>query len=661
MRPVKSSQDLLKLVPGLITAQHAGGGKAEQIFIRGFDADHGTDINISVDGIPVNMVTHGHGQGYADLHFLIPELVNEISVYKGPYFTQFGNFATGGSVGFRTRDMLEHNLVKLEGGQFNTGKFTMLYQLGKGSAEQNGYVATQYYITDGPFESPQGLQRFNVYGKYFVNLSHNSRLTISLSSFSSAWDASGQIPQRVINEGLLSRFGAIDDMEGGTTGRQNFSLRYDQQNENNSTLSIQGYFCDYSFKLFSNFTYYLDDPVNGDMIEQVDNRTMHGLNTLYKTYSQFGDRVLKTSYGAGYRADNIRVALWHSPNRVRLEASSNTIINEKNFFLWAQEELILSNSLRFMFGLRGDYFTFNVEDLLGSALDTVSDLPHASGYVQQSMLNPKFGMVYNPIEKLEVYLNGGSGFHSNDARNVVIAGKARELEKIWKREGLSDKEIDEKLISYNFDPASRNTTTLPRAWGGEIGMRSKLWKNFEVGLAGWYVYLEKEFIYVGDGGYAELSDPTQRVGLDVEARQRLARWLWADLDATFSNGKLVDAPSGENYIPLAPELSVSGGLSMMGFFGFDGTLRFIHIGDRPANENNTVVARGYSLINIGVAYHWGDVAFSANVENILNVDWNEAQFDTKSRMAWETTSVSEIHFTPGNPLNFQLGVSYKFN
>lgn len=661
VRPVTSSQDLLKLVPGLITAQHAGGGKAEQIFLRGFDADHGTDINISVDGIPVNMVSHGHGQGYADLHFLIPELVNDIAVFKGPYFTQFGNFATASSVGFKTKDILESNLVKLELGQFHTGKFTMLYQLGKGSAEQNGYVATQYYSTDGPFESPQGLQRFNVYGKYFVNLSHTSRLTVSFSSYGSAWDASGQIPERVVKESIISRFGAIDNMEGGTTGRQDFSLGYDQKSENNSSLSIQAYMSKYDFKLFSNFTYFLYDTVNGDMIEQNDNRIMYGLNTCYKTYKQIGNKIFKTTLGAGFRADDIQVSLWHSPNRNRLQDLSDAMVFEKNLFIWAQKELVLNNSLRFMLGLRGDYFTFNVNDLLASAIDTITNLPHASGYKQQSMLNPKFGMVYSPIEKLEIYLNGGSGFHSNDARNVIIREKVRELEKIWKGEGLSDQEIDEKLDSCNFDHASKKTTTLPRALGGEIGLRSKLANNLELGLAGWYVYLEKEFVYVGDGGYTELSNPTRRLGIDVEARQRVFQWLWADLDMTFSKGKLIDAPSNKNHIPLAPEFTLSGGLSMLDYYGFDGTLRFIHIGDRPANEDNSMVAKGHSLVNIGLAYHWGGVTFSINVENLLNVDWKEAQFDTESRMDWETTPVSEIHFTPGNPINFQFGLGYKFD
>ncbi len=661
IRPHKSSQDLLKLVPGLITAQHAGGGKAEQIFLRGFDADHGTDVNISVDGIPVNMVSHGHGQGYADLHFLIPELVDELDVYKGPYFAQFGNLATAGAVQFKTKDILKDNMVKIEGGQFNTFRGTLLYQLGKGSAEQNGYIATQYYTTNGPFESPMALQRMNVYGKYFVNLGHNSKLTFSLGSFSSVWDASGQIPQRTVDQGIISRFGAIDDMEGGQTSRSNFSIKYEQKDDKNNRLSIQAYLCDYDFKLFSNFTYFLNDSINGDMIEQLDKRFMHGLNAAYNTVKKTGKTVLKSDFGVGYRADNIELALWHSPDRIRNEVYSDASVKERNLFTWFGEEFVFSPKFRIQAALRADYFTFNVDDHIERIPDTLaSNLPHASGYSQQAILSPKLNMVYSPISNLDLYFNSGSGFHSNDARNVIFGQKIAELEKAWRKEGLTETEIIENLESNNFNTDQRDAITLPRAIGSEIGLRTQVLKNLNIGFAGWYLYLEKEFVYVGDGGYSELSDPTQRIGIDFEARFKINSWLWADVDLCLSNGKLIGPPSGENDIPLAPRITSTGGLSVLNLAGFNGMIRYTYIGDRPANESNTVIALGYTIINIGLAYEWKPLTFSVTVENLFNTEWNEAQFDTESRMSWESEPVSEIHFTPGNPLNFQFGISYLF-
>lgn len=645
IRPNKSSQDLLKLVPGLITSQHAGGGKAEQIFLRGFDADHGTDVNISVDGIPVNMVSHGHGQGYADLHFLIPETVEELDVYKGPYFSEFGNLATAGSVKFKTMDILDQNMIKIEGGQFNTFRGTMLYQMGQGGMEQNAYVAAQYYQTDGPFESPLKLQRMNVFGKYFVNLSHNSRLTLSLGSFASAWNASGQIPERTINEGIISRYGAIDDMEGGNTNRSNISIQYTQKDEENNTFDIQAYLCDYDFKLFSNFTYYLDDTINGDMIEQLDNRFLHGLNTSYKQIGWIGQTLLKTNFGSGYRGDDISIALYHSPNRIRQEVYSDAAIKERNVFAWLEEEVVFNNKLRLKLALRGDYFTFNVDDHVSEDSD-LTGLPHASGYAQQGILSPKLNLAYSPIRALESYINFGYGFHSNDARSVILAQSMNEMKE---QNGNGNGNLSEEL-----------TTILPRAMGAEIGFRFNSSQKVYIGIAGWYMYLEKEYVYVGDGGYAELNNPTQRMGLDFEGRLKLKSWLWVDLDVCMSEGRIMNEPDGANYIPLAIPVTLSGGLTVLDWKHFDGSLRYLYISDRPANETNSVIARGYSIFNLGLAYNWKKLSVSMTIENLLDTEWNEAQFDTESQMQWENEPVSEIHFTPGNPRNVQFGISYKF-
>jgi len=250
---VSTAQDMLQLAPGLVIAQHAGGGKAEQIFLRGFDADHGTDVAISSDGIPVNMVSHGHGQGYADIHFAIPELVESIDVFKGPYFARYGNFSTAGAVQFKTKDKIDRNMLKFEGGEFNTQKFTGMFQVPTVGKHQNAYFAGQFYNTDGPVESDQDFQRLNLFGKFRTDLNETSKLSLSASSFSSAWDASGQIPQRAVDSGLISRFGTIDDLEGGQTGRQNLNLIYTATGDNNSQFLFQPYFSRYNFKLFLKF------------------------------------------------------------------------------------------------------------------------------------------------------------------------------------------------------------------------------------------------------------------------------------------------------------------------------------------------------------------------------------------------------------------------
>lgn len=660
-RPTRSSQDLLQMVPGLIIAQHAGGGKAEQIYLRNFDADHGTDVAIFVDGMPVNMVSHGHGQGYADLHFLISDAVEGIEVHKGPYFANYGDLATAGAVSFRTKDHLEENFLRLEAGQFNSARLTALFQIPGKSDHQNAYLAGQFYQTDGPFETPQGFKRYNLFGKFHTHLRENARLSFSVDAFSSAWNASGQIPQRAVNNGSIKRFGAIDDLEGGSTARQNLNLSYTLQAEEGSEFFTQAFASRYNFKLFSNFTFFLEDSLNGDMIEQVDERQILGLNGRYRFRDKIGSLFTTTTLGGGYRADFIDLALWHSPNRLRMEERVNSRVRQNNLFLWLQEDLLFSSRFRMQLGLRGDYFTFDVEDRLETLPGIEeSGLPHASGYSQQTLLSPKINLVFSPISTLDIYANAGSGFHSNDARNVIIGQRIADLEKLGRRQGMSAEQIDEMLRSQNFDPAQKGVETLPRALGAEFGFRARLAERINFAAAAWYLYLEREYVYVGDAGTTELSDPTRRYGLDLEVRLKLLSWLWGDADLNLSEGRIVDAPAGENYIPLAPNFTSTGGLTALHRAGFEGSFRYRHIGERPANEDNSVVALGSTVFDLALGYRLGRIKLFGVLENLFDVEWNEAQFDTESRLKGEPQPVSELHFTPGNPRNVRLGISYAF-
>ena len=656
VRPTRSAQELLQLAPGLVTAQHAGGGKAEQIFLRGFDADHGTDVAIAVDGVPVNMVSHGHGQGYADLHFLIPDVVQRVDVSKGPYAPAIGNFATAGAVTFTTRDHLEHNLVRVEGGAFNSANVTALLQIPSAGPHQGAYLAGQFSRTDGPFEVPQDFARFNVFGKFHTHLGDDARLAVTASGFSSAWDASGQIPARAVRRGLVGRFGAIDDSEGGTTGRRDVNLVYEAGSDARE-LRLQAYVTRYDFKLFSNFTFFLEDPDRGDMIEQTDQRQIGGMTGTYRFAHQLLAAPATATLGGGFRADDIDVALWRSPSRVRLERRVDAGIAERNFSLWGQEELTLSPRIRLQLGLRWDYFTFDVDDRLEG---TPGELPRASGFAQQSLLSPKASLVVSPAPALDLFLNAGSGFHSNDARDVVLGRRVADLTRALRREGADDDAIAERLAALSLDPAHRPAETLPRALGGEIGVRARPAPRLSVAAAGWLLDLEREFVYVGDGGFTELSGRSRRYGVDVEARLGLSSWLSADADLSLSRGVFRDEPPGADGIPLAPRVTSVGGLTVLHPRGFEGSLRYIHVGDRPANEEGSVTAHGYTVLNLLAAFRVRSLRLHVAVENLVDVDWNEAQFDTRSRLPGEAAPVSELHFTPGNPRNLRAGVSLHF-
>jgi len=658
IKPTRSAQDLLLLVPGLFIAQHAGGGKAEQIFMRGFDADHGTDVGITVDGMPVNMVTHGHGQGYADLHFVIPEIIDGLLVNKGPYFSRNGNFGTAGSIEFTTTDHPDNNLVKLEGGMFNTMKATTVLKIPTPGTHQSAYMAAQYYYTDGAVESPHNFNRVNLYGKFHTHITPRSELGIGLGAFSSAWNASGQIPNRAVESGMISRWGSIDNMEGGITGRYNLSVDYHFMEGYDYDFMVQAYVSRYDFRLYSNFTFWLNDSINGDMIEQTDHRTLYGINTRYSIRKTLGSIRTHTKVGGSYRGDHIDLSLWKSPDRIRSLVQTDNFVQENNMAFWVEEDVIFSRLFKLQLALRGDYFTFDVTDRLDYPGFTGNDLPHASGYAQSAILSPKLNLVLSPHQHIDIYLNGGTGFHSNDARDVIIAQKIREIKHA--REGASQSEINQALNDQNLDPDHAGIKTLPRAIGTELGTRIAIGKKVLASLSAWYLHMEEELVFIGDEGNTEISGQTRRLGLDAEVRLQLSDWIWADLDLNLSDGKYVDGPDGANYIPLAPRLTSQGGINLIHPGGIEASLRFRYVGSRPANEDNSVVARGHFLSNLILAYKINKFRVFGELENLANTDWNEAQFDTESRLFYELEPVSELHFTPGNPINFRVGISYEF-
>ena len=624
LRPVQSSQDILRYVPGLFIAQHAGGGKAEQIFLRGFDIDHGTDINLSVDGMPVNMVSHAHGQGYSDLHFIIPETVGNVNFQKGPYDADRGNFTTAGFVEFSTRNALDRSMVKVEGGQFDTYRtVAMIDLLGEKARENNqhAYVASEFLSTQGYFDSPQNFTRLNLLGKYNGVLDENKYLTATFSTFRSKWDASGQIPQRAVESGLIGRFGAIDDTEGGYTDRTNLSVKLGNALENGSFLSNQIYLVNYAFELYSNFTFNLEDPENGDQIRQKENRNIVGYTGTYsKAYTLLG-REASTDVGLGFRYDDVDGnELSHTKaRRIPLDSIALGDVDEINAFAFVDQHVHLSDHLTLNAGLRLDHFNFAYVN----ALDSV----YQRNTVTKTMLSPKLNLFYQANASTQLYLKSGIGFHSNDTRVII---------------GNTGKDI------------------LPKAYGVEVGTNFKPLPSLFVNTSLWLLHLDQEFVYVGDAGIVEPSGKTRRAGIDLSFRYQPFRWLFADMDMNFTHPRSLEADEGEDYIPLALAFTNTGGLSFQTQNGFHGSVRYRYLDDRPANEGNSVVAEGYFLLDAVVRYTLPNFEFGLSAENLLNVDWNEAQFDTESRLPFETEPVSEIHFTPGTPFFMKASVSYFF-
>ncbi len=613
LRPVNSSQELLKTVPGLFIAQHAGGGKAEQIFLRGFDIDHGTDVQVSVDGLPVNMVSHGHGQGYADLHFLIPELVKNIDYGKGPYYSEHGNLNTAGYVSFQTINQLEKNRLQIERGQFNHLRtLAMVNLLSKKQTRQSAFVAAEYLQFDGPFQSPQNFNRVNIFCKYINQLSSNTKLTFITSAFSSKWDASGQLPQRAIDDKITGRFGAIDNTEGGYTGRYNTSVQLTSSFKNGHSFESQLFYSRYYFQLFSNFTFFLRDSVNGDQIRQSDERDIVGFNSKYSIPFSIGNTNLKTTFGATLRHDKTYdTELAYTKQRIFLEQVKQGDITESNAALFVDQKIHYKKWL-IDFGGRIDYLHFNYLDKLN---------PVQAPSQNKAIVSPKLNVHYTFNKKVQAFLKTGKGFHSNDTR-VVVANDGNQI--------------------------------LPPAFGADAGVNFHPSQNLVINTAIWYLYLQQEFVYVGDEGVIEPSGRSKRLGIDVAARYQFNKYLFADGNLNIASARFIDNDKTENKIPLAPLFTSTGGISYVNKNGFNGSVRYRYIKDRPANETNSVIAKGYFLMDAVINYTRNKYEIGISAENLLNAQWNEAQFDTESRLKNEQVPVSEIHFTPGTPFVAKL-------
>lgn len=623
MRGVNNSQEILRLVPGLFIGQHQGGGKAEQIFIRGFDCDHGTDINITADGMPVNMVSQAHGQGYADMHFIIPETVDNVDFQKGPYNAAKGNFTTSGFVDLKTKNGLSNNLVKLEGGMFDTyrvlGMLNLLSEKAK-EKQQSWYAASEFAYSNGFFQYPQDFKRWNLFTKYTGKISKNTNLVFSASTFSSNWNASGQIPDRAVADGSIDFFGAIDNTEGGKTSRTNINTQFITSLKNGGFLKNQFYYSKYRFDLHTNFTFFLNDPINGDQIRQKENRDLLGYNGVYNYNTHIGATQLTTEAGIGVRWDKINgLELSHTVNRY-------TLLNRLAFGNVSETDLSAYISETFHFS---EKFSINTGIRVDQLLNQYKDhLKQDSLFkATEAILSPKLSFYYHKNKTTQLYINLGKGFHSNDTRVCVIQNGRK---------------------------------VLPAAYSADFGTILKPSKKILLQAALWYLYLDQEFVYSGDGAYVEPSGKSRRTGFDFSVRYEPVKAVYIDADVNYAHGRMVEENKGENFIPLAPVWSSAGGITYKKTLGINGSFRYRWLSDRPANENYSLKATGYFVNDLVLNYTQKKYEIGLSVNNIFNVKWKETQFDTESRLINEINAVEEIHFTPGTKFAAKLSCSFYF-
>lgn len=628
MRGVSNSQEVLRMVPGLFIGQHQGGGKAEQIFLRGFDNDHGTDISLNVDGLPINMVSHAHGQGYADSHFIIPETIESTTYEKGSYNAENGDLAVTGAVSFHTADAISTNMVKVEAGQFNTyrvlGMVNLLSEKAK-TKNQSWYAASEYRYSDSYFDNPQHFKRFNFFTKYHGKLSENNWLTLTASTLYSSWNASGQIPESAVNEGKVGFYGALDPNEGGVTSRSNFNAQLLTVLDNHDLIKNQFYYSRYKFDLHTNFTFFLVDSVNGDEIRQKEARNLYGYNGSYTHEGYIRNVKFTTIAGINARLDaTTNSELSHTVNRYTLiNAVKLGDITEFGAGAYLNETIRFDQKLSLNAGLRFDQFYYQYNNKLASD----STLSGISFYTaKNSIISPKLNFYYQATDKTQFYWLLGKGFNSNDTR-VVVAAK-----------GLQ---------------------TLPAAYNTDIGTLFKPTKNLLINAALWYSYLQQEYVYAGDGGTVDFSGRTRRIGADLSVRYQPLASLYFDADVNYAHGRALDDPEGQNYIPLAPVWSSTGGITYQHKSGINGSLRYRYLADRPANEDYSLVATGYFVNDLVLNYTKHKYEIGLTVNNLFNVKWKETQFETLTRLKNEA-AINGIAFTAGTKFVAVAHLSYFF-
>lgn len=621
--PVNSAQDLLRKVPGLFIAQHAGGGKAEQIFLRGFDADHGTDVSVNVDGMPVNIVSHAHGQGYSDLHFVIPETINNIDFGKGAYYADRGDFNTAGYVDFKTYGSLKNSMIKLEAGSFNTKRILGMFNIiNDPDNKKNFYIATEYNYTDGPFDVKQNFNRVNIFGKYNQWITDNDYFNIQFSTFNSSWNASGQNPERAINEGIIDRWGSIDPTEGGSTSRSNVQMNFKHIISPSEHIEAMGWYSKYNFNLYSDFTFFLNDPIHGDEIQQKDGRNIYGGEFKHVKKFIFSDNSLELISGIGLRNDDIQtLQLNHVYHRdLLLDKKMDVTGVETN--LHAYSELIWkTGKWTIAPALRLDHFIFNMHNLLDQ-----EQLPTGQSS-EATRLSPKLNLSYASSDKVVWLLKTGMGFHSNDMR-VVIPQNGR--------------------------------NTLPYSIGADFGTRLHLLKSLIITPTVWYLFLQQEFVYVGDDAVVEPSGKSKRYGFDLGIRYQPWEKLYLNVDINYSHARLIEEPKGEDYIPLAPVITSTGSLNWDFLKGFSIGLQYRYLSERPAVEDNSLKTKPYFVNDLIFSYNRAKWGANFQINNLFNVKWNEAQFATETQLKNEAAPTTDITYTPGNPFGIKMGIFYKF-
>ena len=615
--PLLRVGELVEAVPGMVATQHSGTGKANQYFLRGFNLDHGTDFSAFANGVPLNMRTHGHGQGYLDLNHLITELVATTSYRKGPYSALVGDFSSAGSVNFDFYDRLEESMLTATVGEFGFYRGLVATSLDLEDGAITGALDISTY--EGPWVLDEDLEATKFYLAY-AGHTFGAESRLALSGYSSDWTSTDQVPRRAVTSGLISELGFIDPTLGGMTDR--YELTGSLNGENWRAMA---YVVDYDFALYSNFTYLLEDPLQGDQFEQIDQRRIYGARADGERDAELFDNPVVFRWGGDLRYDDIgAVGLFSTQERQRTNTIRQDSVDELSASAYGDVAFLLTDALRASVGLRADFYDWDV-----TALRSAN-----SGSGNDALLSPKFNLAYRATDNAELYANWGRGFHSNDVRGVTLS--------IDPATGLPADPVD----------------LLSRSNGGELGLRIEQSDDFNATLTTFWLDLESELVFVGDAGNTEVNGATRRVGVELAGFWQPIEWLAANFSYTYTDAEFKDAPAGENLIPGAVESSAMLGLNGAWDNGLFASLRGRYLGKAPLVEDGSVWSSASFLVNAGVGYRWQDLEFRIDGFNLLDSNDDDIAYYYPSRLAGEPAGgVEDVHFHPFEPRMVRASVT----
>jgi hypothetical protein len=633
-RPTLRPAEVLEFVPGVIVTQHSGDGKANQYFLRGFNLDHGTDFATFVDGMPVNMPTHAHGQGYSDLNWLIPELVNRIAYRKGPYYADEGDFSSAGAAFIDFFDTLPKGIASATAGEHGYARALLASSLALGDGRL--LYALEGAHNDGPWVNPEKFHRLNGVLRYSFG-GEGSRSSITAMGYSAGWNSTDQIPQRAVDSGLIDRFGAIDPTDGGQTSRYSLSFNT-ERNLDNGTFKLNAYAIASRLDLFSDFTYNLDNPsppnpVNADQFEQAEHRKVFGFGTSRSFNTRIGESDSTNTIGLQVRHDRLDpVGLYSTVARERISTTQEATVRETSAAVYGENSTQWLPWFRSVLGARYDRFWFDVD----------SSVAGNSGRVAAGILSPKVALVFGPWNKTEYFANYGDGFHSNDARGVT--------------ETVTPKELT---------PA-QSSPPLVRSKGAELGLRTEIVPGLQSSLALWQLKLGSELVFSGDAGDTEPSGASTRYGIEFNNHYRAAAWLLLDADIAVSRARFDQdqgtAPNIGRSIPGSVDTVVSAGATVLDLGPWFGQFQLRYFGPRPLVEDDSQRSKATTLAYLRAGYKiTNDWKMVLDVFNLFDRKASDIDYYYASRLPGEPVGgVNDIHFHPVEPRSLHLSLIGSF-